>query len=87
MMQEYIDEIPDDEKLRIAMINSYDVLVRGADVEGILAKSKGVNFFAHDFTSELLKSEVQGMIDYFVSFEEYERCAKLDVILKTFDDE
>ena len=86
-MQEEIEGIASDEQVRIAMINSYDVIVKGMDAEGIIAKANGVSFFAHDFTDELKASEVQAMIDYFISTEEYLRCAKLDLILKTLSDE
>lgn len=86
-MHDLIDRMPDDEKLRIAMINSYDIIINNMSPEGIIVEQNGIGLFAHDFQNPLDKEELEGIIGYFISMEEYEKCAKLDIVLKSLPDE
>ena len=65
--------------IHFAMLNSYDVIVNGIEVEDIMGTS--MPFIAHNPFGDIKESDVQGMIDYFEEQEEYERCIKLKEIL------
>lgn len=65
--------------IHFAMLNSYDVIVNGVDVEDIMGTT--MPFIAHNPFGDIKESDVQGMIDYFEEQEEYERCIKLKEIL------
>lgn len=65
--------------IHFAMLNSYDVIVNGMDVEDIMGTS--MPFIAHSPFGDIKKSDIQGMIDYFEEQEEYEKCIKLKEIL------
>ena len=86
-MRVSIEQMTDREKLHVAMINSYDVIVNNLSPEGIIVEQNGIGLFAHDFDRPLEKYDVSSLIDYFVEIEEYERCVKLDCILRSFTDE
>jgi hypothetical protein len=86
-MRVSIEQMTDIEKLHVAMINSYDVIVNNLSPEGIIVEQNGIGLFAHDFDRPLEKYDVSSLIDYFVEIEEYERCVKLDCILRSFPDE
>jgi hypothetical protein len=82
-----IENMTDREKLHIAMINSYDIIVNNMSPEGIIVEQNGIGLFAHDFERPLEKYDISSLIDYFVEIEEYERCVKLDCILRSLPDE
>ena len=82
-----IENMTDREKLHIAMINSYDIIVNNLSPEGIIVEQNGIGLFAHDFERPLEKYDISSLIDYFVEIEEYERCIKLDCILRSLPDE
>lgn len=86
-MHYHEENLTDEERIRIAMVNSYDVIVEGINPESIIVKSNGVGYFAHNFPDPLVKEEVETIIDYFVMTEEYERCAKLHKVLMQIDNE
>jgi hypothetical protein len=86
-MRSFLDNMTDREKLHVAMINSYDVIVNNLAPEGIIVEQNGVGLFAHDFERPLEKHDVSSIIDYFVEIEEYERCVRLDCILRSLPDE
>ena len=86
-MNFYEENLTDEEKIRLAMTNSYDVIIHGIDPESIIVKANGVGYFAHNFQDPLVREEVETIIDYFVMTEEYERCAKLHKFLSVFQDE
>lgn len=81
------ENLTDEERIRIAMLNSYDVIIRGLDPESIIVKSNGVGYFAHNFPEPLVADEVATIIDYFEMTEEYEKCAKLHKVLIKLTDE
>lgn len=87
MMGSFLDSMTDEEKLHVAMINSYDVIVNNLLPESIIVEQKGIGLFAHDFQNPLDEEEVSNMIGYFISIEEYEKCAKLDIVLKSLPNE
>jgi len=82
-----IENMTDREKLHIAMINSYDIIVNNLSPEGIIVEQNGIGLFAHDFERPLEKYDISSLIDYFVEIEEYERCVKLNCILMSLPDE
>ena len=86
-MRVLFENMSDDEKLHVAMINSYDVIVNNMPPEGIIVEQNGIGLFAHDFERPLEKHDVSSIIDYFVEIEEYERCVRLDCILRSLPDE
>jgi len=86
-MRILFENMSDDEKLHVAMINSYDVIVNNMPPEGIIVEQNGIGLFAHDFERPLEKHDVSSIIDYFVGIEEYERCVKLDCILRSLPNE
>jgi hypothetical protein len=86
-MRILFENMSDDEKLHVAMINSYDVIVNNMPPEGIIVEQNGIGLFAHDFERPLEKHDVSSIIDYFVEIEEYERCVRLDCILRSLPDE
>jgi hypothetical protein len=86
-MRILFENMSDDEKLHLAMINSYDVIVNNMPPEGIIVEQNGIGLFAHDFERPLEKHDVSSIIDYFVEIEEYERCVRLDCILRSLPDE
>jgi hypothetical protein len=86
-MRILFENMSDDEKLHVAMVNSYDVIVNNMPPEGIIVEQNGIGLFAHDFERPLEKHDVSSIIDYFVEIEEYERCVRLDCILRSLPDE
>ena len=82
-----IENMTDREKLHVAMINSYDIIVNNLSPEGIIVEQNGIGLFAHDFERPLEKYDISSLIDYFVEIEEYERCVRLDCILRSLPDE
>lgn len=86
-MRILFENMSDDEKLHVAMINSYDVIVNNMPPEGIIVEQNGIGLFAHDFERPLEKHDVSSIIDYFIEIEEYERCVRLDCILRSLPDE
>lgn len=86
-MRVSIEKMTDAEKLHVAMINSYDIIVNNLPPEGIIVEQNGIGLFAHDFENPLKIDDVLSIIDYFVEIEEYEKCVKLDCVLKSFPNE
>jgi hypothetical protein len=86
-MRILFENMSDEEKLHVAMVNSYDVIVNNMPPEGIIVEQNGIGLFAHDFERPLEKHDVSSIIDYFVEIEEYERCVRLDCILRSLPDE
>ena len=86
-MRILFENMSDEEKLHVAMVNSYDVIVNNMPPEGIIVEQNGIGLFAHDFERPLEKHDVSSIIDYFIEIEEYERCVRLDCILRSLPDE
>jgi hypothetical protein len=86
-MRILFENMSNEEKLHVAMVNSYDVIVNNMPPEGIIVEQNGIGLFAHDFERPLEKHDVSSIIDYFVEIEEYERCVRLDCILRSLPDE
>lgn len=63
------------QRVHLAMLNSYNVIVGNATIEEVL--NSGIPMFAHlpheDITSEALEF----LIHYFESYDMFERCANL----------
>lgn len=69
----------DYEILDIAMRNSYEVIVNEMDVEEIIIKDFG--YLVHNPNLPLKLEEVEIMLEYFESIEEYEKCIELKKII------
>lgn len=65
----------DEEIVHIAMLNSYDVLVKKDDVNLFLETDE--SYFAHDISTLITNDELADMISYWQELEEYERCSGL----------
>lgn len=74
----YLD---DDYILDVAMRNSYDIIVNKLDAGEILITDFG--YFVHNPAKPLKKEEVENMIYYFQSIEEYEKCIELKKIMES----
>ena len=79
-----IEEIQQEEELLSdAYNNSYMLVTQSATMEYMMAKLHGKNglVLAHNDHSGPTKMELENMILFFIENEEYEKCAKLKVIL------
>lgn len=72
------------QKIHIAMINSYNVLVGEATVDEIL--DSNIAMFSHDFDDELKYHNVMFILKYFEQIEMFDKCVVLSAFIdKTFD--
>ena len=76
--------------IRVGMVSSYLQLIEGkgyGEIIEIQNKHKVKNVFflppVDVDTGDLLKSDIEAMIDHFVEQEEYEKCGKLKRLLDT----
>tara|TARA_R100001509_G_scaffold152105_1_gene111949 strand:+ start:591 stop:833 length:243 start_codon:yes stop_codon:yes gene_type:complete len=69
----------DEWDLDIAMMNSYNIIVKGYDPFVII--SDGDGWFAHDPTKELNPLDVEYILYYFEDNEDYEKCIELKKII------
>ena len=76
--EEYLS---DDEELHMAHLNSYDVIVMGADIQTII--NTDIYMFMHDPSYPHEEEDVLLLLKYFEEIEEYEKC----IIIKKFYDE
>ncbi len=65
----------DEEIVHVAMLNSYDGLVKKDDVDLFLETDE--SYFAHDISTLITNDELADMISYWQELEEYERCSDL----------
>ncbi len=70
----------DEEIVHVAMLNSYDVLVKKDDVDLFLETDE--SYFAHDISTLITNDELADMISYWQELEEYERCSELIKLMK-----
>jgi hypothetical protein len=63
------------QRIHIAMLNSYNVVMEKAEVDEIL--SSGIPMFAHVPNEDVTMEAVEFMIYYFKSHEMFEYCAAL----------
>lgn len=70
----------DEEIVHIAMLNSYDVLVKKDDVNLFLETDE--SYFAHDISTLITNDELADMISYWQELEEYEMCSELIKLMK-----
>ncbi len=68
------------EIIDIAMRNSYDTIVNGRDSEEIIETEK-INCFIHNPNLPLKLKEIETMLEYFESTEEYEKCIQIKKII------
>mgnify|MGYP003141786331 CR=1 FL=1 len=66
--------------LQRAMLNSYYVIIRGYDPFLIIQKGRG--FFAHDPSEDLLKEDIEGVLEYFEEVEDYVKCSEISEFIK-----
>lgn len=81
MNMEFEEYLSEDEELHIAHLNSYDIIVMGADVKTIL--DTDTYMFMHDPSYPYEEEDVLLLLKYFEDIEDYERC----IIIKDFYDE
>jgi len=81
MNMEFEEYLSDDEELHMAYLNSYDVIVMGADIKSII--DSDIYMFVHDPSYPYEKEDVLLLLKYFEDIEDYERC----IIIKDFYDE
>ena len=67
-------------ELQRAMLNSYNVIIRGYDA--LLIITKGGGFFAHNPGEDLEKEDLLGILEYFEEYEDYIKCAELKDFIK-----
>tara|TARA_R100000353_G_scaffold111058_2_gene79678 strand:+ start:2755 stop:3036 length:282 start_codon:yes stop_codon:yes gene_type:complete len=80
-------KISDQQRVKQAFVNSYNIIVSGKDLEEYLDELEVslINLdiiFAHDPTTKLTKFELLFLLTYFEDEEDYERCAVLDKMLR-----
>ena len=76
-----MDYLDDDHILDVAMRNSYDIIVNKLDAGEILITDFG--FLVHNPAKPLKKEELENIIYYFQSIEEYEKCIELKKIMES----
>tara|TARA_R100000664_G_C2755538_1_gene143263 strand:+ start:182 stop:424 length:243 start_codon:yes stop_codon:yes gene_type:complete len=62
-----------------AMENSYKVIFRGFDP--LLMIYEGNGWFAHDFRDNLVKNDIENMLHYYESKENYSRCIEIKKLI------
>jgi hypothetical protein len=68
----------DRQRIHVGMVNSYNILTKKAKVMDIIESS--IPIFAHIVDHGVKKYEIDLMISYFESIEEYEKCIELKCI-------
>jgi hypothetical protein len=72
------------QKIHIAMINSYNVIVGNVDIDDVL--DSNVSLFSHDFEEELQYDNMVFILKYFEQIEMFDKCIILSAFIdKTFD--
>ena len=61
--------------LKTAMLNSYNLIIRGYDP--ILYIKSGEGLFAHNPSEDLQRDDVEGMLEFFEEEEDYVRCIEI----------
>ena len=80
-MKDIKEQLKDEEMLDDSIINSYYVLTGKATVEDIIKRQEfPILFIGPD--EVLNEEELNTMLDYFISTEEYEKCQELVELLK-----
>lgn len=72
------------QKIHIAMVNSFNVIVGNATVDDIL--DSNVPLFSHDFDDEFQYDNLMFILKYFEQIEMFDKCATLSAFIdRTFD--
>ena len=66
--------------IKIAMENSYNVLIKQYDVFIIIQGGRG--WFAHDPSSDTQLEDVLGILEYYEEEEDYIKCRELNELIK-----
>jgi|TARA_R110000796_G_scaffold24167_2_gene69025 hypothetical protein len=78
-----MDEASDEEMVHYAMINSYNIIIEEHLGDDLIGVDKG--WFAHDWNEPVNKDILKHMLTYFVEIEHYEKCHKIQNVLKNWD--
>jgi len=74
------------QKIHIAMINSFNVIVGEATIDDVL--DSNLSLFSHDFEEELNYENIMFILKYFEQIEMFDKCSKLMTFIdNTFDRE
>jgi len=65
--------------IHFAMLNSYDVIVNGIEVEDIMATN--MPFIAHNPFSTPKEDDLHSMLEYFEEQEDYEKCINIKKLI------
>ncbi len=68
-----MDEL--DEKIHIAFINSFAVIIHNKDAKELIGADAG--WFIHNPKYDATMEDVETMLDYFVEIEDYEKCSEI----------
>ena len=80
-MKDIVEQLKDEEMLDDSIINSYYVLTGKATIEDIVKRQEfPILFIGPD--EELDENNLNTMLDYFISTEEYEKCQELVELYK-----
>ncbi len=73
------------DKIRLAMNNSYDILVGNCELEDVVIDAEV--WLAHDTSKGLDEVDFDMIIEYFAGEDEFEKCIELRKIEMKFKDE
>ncbi len=77
-----------DEKVRLAMLNSYSILTGKSELEDIIHNTlDGELWLAHDTSEDLSEVDFDLIIEYFAGEDEFEKCIELRKIEMGIKDE
>lgn len=81
-----IGEMDADELVAQAFNNSYDMITGSSNIEDIIINDNKngnvITMLAHDIDEDPTNEDLESMIKYFESTEEYEKCAVLQKLIK-----
>jgi hypothetical protein len=78
-----MDDVSDEEMLYYAMVNSYNIIIEEQLGKDLIGVDKG--WFAHDWNEPVTKDILINIQQYFVEIEHYEKCQKINDVLKNWD--
>lgn len=64
-----------EDEIHIAFINSYAVIIRDKKAEELLKGETG--WFAHNPKGKPTRDEMDGLLEYFETIEDYEKCSEI----------
>jgi len=73
----------DDDMVYYAMINSYNIIIEEHLGDDLIGVDKG--WFVHDYHDPINKKTLINMLYYFVEIEHYEKCHKINEVLRNWD--